>query len=121
MRLLVDADVPASVCEALRAEGHDVVDARELPDAPLDDNTIDHIARGQQRILISRDMGFSNFLQYPLSPDYGRIIIRMHQVAPQQIRIAMLKVLRQLSAADLLGAIVIVQPGRFRIHRPSRG
>lgn len=117
MKFLIDADVPVSVRKALRDLGHDVTDVRDLPGAPWEDPPIDRLAQREQRILITRDVGFANRVRFPLHPGYGRLVIRMHRVSPASIVEMVRAVVQQLSEADLLGALVIVQPGRWRIWR----
>ena len=118
MKFLIDADVPLSVGEALKARGHDIVDARSLPGAPLSDDHLYRLIQAQQRVLITRDLDFANLLRYPPNSQCGLIVLRIHRWPSGEIPTLVEELLTRVEPTTLIGALVIAQPGRYRIHRP---
>ena len=91
MKLLLDADVPRSFLNKLAEEGFDVIDVRDFPSHSLKDEEIFHIACDRKRILITRDLDFSNILHYPPSKSWGIIVLRTHLLSKEK----MFKILKE--------------------------
>ncbi|MEM1333521.1 MAG: DUF5615 family PIN-like protein [Actinomycetota bacterium] len=59
MKLLVDAQLPVRLADALRAAGHDVVHTSEFIDGNrTTDAEVTRIADGEQRVVVSKDRDF---------------------------------------------------------------
>ena len=116
MKLLLDADIHRSFLHRLKNQGHDVVDARDISRTALKDEEIFAIAQKEQRILITRDLDFSNILRYPPHKSYGIIVLRTYLLAKEDIFRVLLKAL-QTPQEQLQGTLVIVQKDRLRFHK----
>lgn len=114
MRLLVDADLPVSLAQVLRAQGHDVVAVHDLQPPPLPDPAIYRRALEEQRILITRDLDFSNILTFRPNAPAGIIVLRVRALSPPEVAALVHDALTRLSEPQLQGAITIIQPGRYR-------
>ncbi|MFZ2937925.1 MAG: DUF5615 family PIN-like protein [Candidatus Omnitrophota bacterium] len=116
MKLILDADIPRSFLFRLKNQGHDVIDVRNLSKTSLRDEEIFQIARKEQRILITRDLDFSNILHYPPKISYGIIVLRTY-LLPQEETFGILLKALQTPEPQLRGALIIAQPARLRFYR----
>ena len=57
MKIFVDENIPLMTVQALRAEGHDVLDSRGTPDEGMDDETLWRTIQRDGRLLITTDKG----------------------------------------------------------------
>ena len=119
---LVDESVPFSAAAVLREHGynaHHVGDLglRGAPDALI-------FARAQEHgwILLTRDLGFGNLLDYPLGTHAGIVLLRVPSTftAPQ-IRKTLHAFTTEAEPGVLQQALAVVEPGRYRIRRPEPG
>ena len=116
MKFLIDADCPRSIGTMLRETGHSVVDIRDLnPCAP--DTQIYQIIQQEALILITRDTDFSNILRYPVGPNCGIILLRVHMLSVEEILTCVRHLLTKVQEKNLLGCLTVVRRNRFRFHR----
>src|ERR1700685_1509350 len=112
MRFLLDMNMPLAAANALRAEGHDVVHAREAGLSGLADREIFARAVADGRILISFDLDFGDIAV--VAADHGPGVVLLRLRSPR--REHMLDRLRTAIgvAGDQLadGAIVLVEDAR---------
>ena len=116
MKLLLDADVPRSFLPKLKSQGYDVIDARDISPIPLKDEEIFAIARKEGRILITRDLDFSNILRYPPSKSCGMIVLRTYLLSKDAIFKVLIKALES-PQKQWQGTLVIVQKDRLRFRK----
>jgi len=116
MKLILDADIPCSFLSQLKDKGYDVIDARNLSKAPLRDEEIFQLASKEKRILITRDLDFSNILIYPPKNSSGIIVLRTHLLPKEEIFKILLKAL-QTPPEQLQGTLIIAQKDRLRFHK----
>ena len=116
MKLLLDADVPRSFLSRLKDYGHDVSDVRDISKTALKDAEIFAIAQKENRILITRDLDFSNILMYPPVKSCGIIVLRTHLLSREEIFQILLKAI-QSPQRQLQGTLVIAQKDRLRFHK----
>jgi predicted nuclease of predicted toxin-antitoxin system len=74
-KFLLDADMPRSSAEVIRALGYDVSDVRDLGMRYVEDRVIIEYAQKSGRIVVTSDLDFGSILQYPNHP--GAIILRL--------------------------------------------
>jgi predicted nuclease of predicted toxin-antitoxin system len=118
---LVDESVPFSVAAVLQEQGHSSrhvghVGLRGAPDAAI-------FARAQEEgwIIITRDLGFGNLLDYPLGTHAGIIVLRVPSTfIASQIRDILHAFIAGVEPEMLKKALAIVEPGRYRIRRPEQ-
>lgn len=76
MRLYVDQCLRFELAELLRSHGHDVVRAAETGQARADDALVLERAVGEERILITLDEHFGDWVVLPLSKHPGVIRVK---------------------------------------------
>jgi len=116
MKLLLDADIPRSFLYKLRDEGFDVADARDMSGQPIPDETIFSLAAKERRILITRDLDFSNILHYPPVKSSGIIVLRTHLLSKEEMFQILKQALKQGPPA-LDKTLVIASRTRLRFHK----
>lgn len=114
MKLLVDADLPAALTQALRAQRHDVLDVRELQPPVMPDQAVYQRAVTDQRILLTRDLDFSNVLTFRPKAPVGIVVLRVRALSPPEVVALVEDAFHRLSEPQWQGAITIIQPGRYR-------
>ena len=116
IRFLVDANVPRSVVRCLRDLGHDAHDVRDvLPDG-TSDSVVFSVAQEEERMLVTHDLGFSNIIAYPPGSHTGVIVIRPQNLRPATTASLVCSYV-EAHEDQLLGALIILSPGRARVRR----
>jgi len=115
LQLLADECVYKATTDFLIELDYDVVTAQELGLAGADDDTIIAKAVALGRVLLTRDVDFSNILLYPPAQHLGIVVLKMGPATMSAVH----NVLRQALAQthDLEGALVVVDRNKFRIRR----
>jgi predicted nuclease of predicted toxin-antitoxin system len=117
---LVDESLPRAVTRKLLAAGHDALDVRDAGLRGAPDDAVFARALSDRRIVISGDVDFANTLHFPTGSHAGIVVLRLPNDWSPAARAA-----RALAAvADVLsdlagGALVIVDPVRVRLLRPT--
>ena len=76
LRFLVDEDCPLSLETLLKDKGHDAIHVKTSGLSGTKDPEIFIFAQKEQRIIVSRDLGWSNIKNYPPNTHCGLIILR---------------------------------------------
>jgi predicted nuclease of predicted toxin-antitoxin system len=114
MRFLVDRCAGRRLAEWLRAQGHDVVESRDLGPDPGDRVLLQRAAE-ERRVLITMDRDFGALLFGEGASHAG--LVRLPDV-PSTTRVALMSQVLQTFAPDLdRGAVVTVRGGRIRVSR----
>lgn len=109
--------MPRTLAPALRAAGYDAEDARDVGLRGRPDSDVWAYAQAHSRTLITYDREFGNTLIYP-EPHAGIIVgDRIDHFAPDNQNRLILSGLTSLQGQSLADAVVIVAPGRVRVHR----
>jgi len=118
MRFLIDADIPRSVTEFLVASGHDVADIRDIKPPATSDIDIYRLANDQNRIIITRDLDFSNILLYPPPSDGGIIVLRIHLLPVSEILNIIKDLIKRIPEEDFIGSLIVVRKDHYRLRKP---
>ncbi len=118
MRFLIDQDVYAATVEFLRGVGHDVVTAGERGMSRSADTELLRVAREENRIFVTRDRDFGG-LVFVQELGVGVVYLRVLPTTLQAVHAELGRVLGYYQEGELLGAFVVVEPGRHRIRRPA--
>jgi len=116
MKFLIDADCPRSIEKSLKKSKHDVSDIRDIKPNATDQEIYELIKR-DSLILITRDTDFGNILRYPITPNCGIILLRVHLLPPNEIAAIIKDVTSRIAEKELLGSLIVVRKERYRIHR----
>ena len=117
---LIDASLPRSTGDVIRAHGHSATDVRDIGLGTASDQDIGDHARQRQLAVVSGDLDFGNVLAFPPADYYGLVTIRPPDGATVAVILALVE--QFLNDADvmtnLVGRLVIVTPGRIRCRPP---
>jgi predicted nuclease of predicted toxin-antitoxin system len=115
LQLLADECVYNATTDFLLNLGYDVVTAHGLGLSGADDDVIIDKAVALGRVLLTRDMDFSNILLYPPARYLGIVVLKMNPATMHAVH----QVLKQALARtrDLAGALLVVDRNKFRLRR----
>jgi len=116
LRFLVDASVPKSVVRCVLDLGHDVRDVRDILPNGTGDPAVFRSAQDEGRILVTHDLGFANIIAYPPGSHAGLIAIRPQNLGPTTTADMVCSYVKA-HEGQLLGALIILSPGRARVRR----
>jgi len=105
------------VAQALRGEGHNVVRASEVGQARADDQQILQKAIAENRILVTLDKHFGDWVVLPLSKHPGVIRLKVSPTTSKNVIKLLLPFLRLHSSEQFKDHLVILSPKRSKwIH-----
>ena len=114
MKFLIDRCAGHRLAVWLREQGHDVVESKDRGPDP-GDRTVLEWAVGEDRVLVTMDKDFGEFIFFENLPHYG--LVRLPDV-PVERRIQLMRKILSSHHQDLkVQAIVTVQGERIRISR----
>ena len=122
MKFFLDESVPFSLRAVLEDLGFKVEDVKTIGLRGADDATIAGYAQKNKAILVTRDLEFGSMLLYPKGSHHGCLILRLpFYFKAYQLAEALNAFLRDIKNDDLVGAVTILELGRFRVRRFSNG
>lgn len=113
-KLYLDQMIQERVANVLREDGHDVVRASETGDARTDDDQMLQKAILDNRILITLDEHFGDWVILPLSQHPGVLRLKVHPTTANKIVIVLLPFLRMHSEEKFKNRLVILSENRAR-------
>ena len=120
MKFLIDADIPKSIFHLLKKIGHDVTDVRNSKFPGMSDDEVYNLAIKEQRIIITRDLDFSNILHYPPGEHCGIIILRVQMLSIEKMALLVKDMLNSITEEEVKGSLIIIQKDRYRIRRNAK-
>lgn len=108
MRLYLDQMFNIRIADALRAEGYDVLRASEIGQARADDKEILQKSTADNRILITLDDHFGDWVILPISRHPGVIRIKVNPTTSEKIIGIILPFLRTHRQEEFKDHLVIV-------------
>ena len=116
-RLYMDQMFKLDVAQVLRNEGHDVERASEIGQDRADDQQILERAISQNRILVTLDEHFGDWVVLPLSRHPGVIRLKINPTTSENVIEVLLPFLRIHTPNELKDHLVILSPKRSKwIH-----
>ena len=113
-RLYLDQMLRYEVAQAMRDEGHDVLRATEVGQARADDHQILQKAISENRVLITLDEHFGDWVILPLSEHAGVIRLKINPTTSNNAIKLLLPFLRLHSSAQFKNYLVILSPKRSK-------
>ncbi|MDQ7837693.1 MAG: DUF5615 family PIN-like protein [Thermodesulfobacteriota bacterium] len=114
LRIYLDQMFRLEVAEALRAEGHDVVRASEVGQARADDQRILKTAISENRILVTLDEHFGDWVILPLRQHPGVLRLKVNPTTSKNVISLLLPFLRLHSSDELKNHLVILSSTRSK-------
>ena len=114
LRIYLDQMLRQDVVEALRQEGHDVIRASEVGQARADDQQILNTAISEDRILVTLDEHFGDWVILPLSRHPGVIRLRVVPTTSEKVLELLLPFFRRHTSDELRDHLVILTPKRSK-------
>jgi predicted nuclease of predicted toxin-antitoxin system len=116
-RLFLDQMFRVDVAQALRGEGYDVLRASEIQQGRHDDQQILQTATTENRLLITLDEHFGDWVILPLSRHSGVIRIKVHPTTSERVLNLLLPFLRMHTQEQFKDHLVILSEKRAKwIH-----
>ncbi len=114
LRIYLDQMFRMEVAEALRAEGHDVVRASEVGQARADDQQILKTAVSENRILVTLDEHFGDWVILPLRQHPGVLRLKVNSTTSKNVISLLLPFLRLHSSDAFKNHLVILSSTRSK-------
>ncbi len=114
LKIYLDQMLRLDVAQALRGEGHDVIRASEVGQARADDYEILQKAITENRILVTLDEHFGDWVILPLSEHPGVIRLKVHPTTSKNAIKLLLPLLRLHSSKQFKNNLVILSPKRAK-------
>lgn len=111
-RIYLDQMFRIDVAEALCREGHDVVRASEIGQARADDRQILHKAIQENRVLITLDEHFGDWVVLPLRKHPGVIRLKTHPTTTENVLSILSPFLKQHKPSTFRDHLVILSRER---------
>jgi predicted nuclease of predicted toxin-antitoxin system len=119
VRIYLDQMFRAELGERLRLAGHDVVRASEAGQARADDALILDRAVREERILVTLDEHFGDWVVLPLSEHFGVVRVKAHPPTTESVMKVLLPLLSNRTQAEFRNRLVIVSANRARWIRTT--
>ncbi len=113
-RLYLDQMLRVEVADALSDEGHDVLRASEVGQERADDSQILQTAIDENRVLITLDGHFGDWVILPLHEHLGVIRLKINPTTSENAIDLLLPFLRLYSPDQFQNNLVILSPGRAK-------
>ena len=113
-RLYLDQMLRHEVAQALKDEGHDVLRATEVGQARADDHQILQKAISENRVLVTLDEHFGDWVILPLSEHSGVIRLKINPTTSDNTIKLLLPFLRLHSSDQFKNYLVILSPKRSK-------
>ena len=114
LKLYLDQMLRLDVAQALRDEGHEVVRASEAGQDRADDQQILQKAIDENRILVTLDEHFGDWVILPLSKHPGVIRLKVNPTTSNNIIKLLIPFLRILSSRQFKNHLVILSSKRAK-------
>lgn len=118
LKFIIDEDMPYSTGDMLQKQGHKIVHIKDSKIRGSDDREVYNFAQKEEAILLTGDRGFGNILWFPSDLHFGIVIAHFpNEITSQKMNELISKEIKNLSREDFMGNLIILEPGRIRIHR----
>ncbi|MEO8713743.1 MAG: DUF5615 family PIN-like protein [Acetobacteraceae bacterium] len=109
-------NVPLSIRDQLRSDGHDAVPGRDRAASRMTDFEVFAIATQESRALVTFDLDFGELVGLAGKRGVGVLLLRLRRVQSSHIHQRIRVALAEAGNALATGAIVLVDDSRIRIR-----
>ncbi|MDI6732255.1 MAG: DUF5615 family PIN-like protein [Candidatus Margulisbacteria bacterium] len=118
LAFLIDEDLPRSTARELIKAGYRAFDVRDVGLRGKGDNEIFSYCQANKMVLISADLDFANIIRFPINSHGGIIVLRFpNEISNDMANKELLASLNNLKEAEICGRLIIVEPGKTRLHK----
>ncbi|MEK7400655.1 MAG: DUF5615 family PIN-like protein [Candidatus Poribacteria bacterium] len=117
MKLFSDACIYKATEKAIVDWGYDLETARNVGLADAGNGNILTYSISTGRILLTRDMHFSNILLYPLDSHVGIIVLKIQPIWINEIHALLKSFLSTTSQDEMLQTLVIIDRSKWRLRK----
>ena len=117
MKFLIDENVDIHICKALRKEGYDTKDIKELKLYSLSDKEILNLANKEERILITYDTDFERNSSLKSIKHCGIILLRFRNQSTKKVLDVLLSTLKSKTAKKFPNNFVIISEIEIIVNR----
>lgn len=114
LKLYIDQMFRLDVAQALRDQGYDVLRASETGQARADDREILQRAISDDRVLVTLDEHFGDWVVLPLSQHPGVLRLKVNPTTSEKVIELLLPFLRLYTAEQFKDHLVILSPKRAK-------
>jgi predicted nuclease of predicted toxin-antitoxin system len=121
MRIKLDENLPETIAEALRVQGHDVhtVPEEQLQGAP--DRDVFLAAQAEARFLVTQDLDFSDTRQYAPGAHRGILLVRLSNPSRRMLRDYIQRLFLEEDVEQWYDCFVVATDTKVRIRQPQGG
>lgn len=110
--------MPRSTFGVLERAGFPAVDTRDVGLQGRPDTAVFAYAQAARSVIITGDLGFASVINFRPSSHYRIIVVRVpNEYSSEATNAEILRALKELEGEDLRFTVVVVEPGRTRLHR----
>lgn len=121
MKLKLDENISRHLKSILNQKGHEARTAEDEGFLGKNDVEVGAIAKTEGRMLFTLDLEFANLRKFPPGSHPGIVLFRPQSMGPLTVNSFIIRFVEETDLASLSGCLVIVDPMRIRIRRPSAG
>jgi predicted nuclease of predicted toxin-antitoxin system len=115
----MDENMPRRAVPLLAGYGHDVATVAGEGLGGSDDPLIAQIAAQEGRMVITLDRRFADIRLHPPGHHPGILVLRLPDQSSALVEATLRSFLEQHNLNDMVGCIVVIEPGLVRVRRPG--
>ena len=119
MNIKLDENLSRHLKERLLPLGHNASTAFEEGLLGKVDVEVGAAAKGEDRIVFTLDLDFADLRKFPPGSHPGIVLFRPRSMGPSAVNEFVLKFVQETDLTSLARCLVIVEPHRIRLRRPS--
>jgi len=119
VKFKLDENMPRRAATLLSGYGHEVATVADEGLGGSEDPLVAQTAAQEGRMVVTLDRRFADIRLYPPGHHPGIIVLRLPDQSSAIVLTALRSFLEQHNVEDMVGCIVVVEPGLLRVRRPA--
>lgn len=119
MNIKLDENLSRHLKDRLSLLGHDASTVLEEGLLGKVDVDVGAAAKDEDRMVFTLDLDFADLRKFPPGSHPGVVLFRPRSMGPLAVNEFVLRFVRQTELAELAHCLVVVEPHRIRVRRPS--